>query len=179
MKKIIAFSGSNSNHSINQSLIRATAQLVLGAEVEILDLRDYPAPVYGIDLENSSGFPEKMVAFHQKMISADGFIVSSPEHNGSMPAVLKNTLDWLSRQEGKIFQNKPVVFLSASEGERGGASVMKHILEIMPHRGASIVGGFCVGNFSQKIQNDVIVDESTKESVLKLVDELVIKIAEN
>jgi chromate reductase, NAD(P)H dehydrogenase (quinone) len=178
MKKIIAFSGSNSNHSINQSLIRATAQLVLGTEVEVLDLRDYPAPVYGIDLEKSSGFPENMVAFHQKMLTADGFIVSSPEHNGSMPAVLKNTLDWLSRQEGKIFQDKPVVFLSTSEGERGGASVMKHILEIMPYRGAVIVGGFSIGNFSQKIQNDQFVDEITKESVLKLVDELVIKIAE-
>ncbi len=179
MKKIIAFSGSNSYHSINQSLIRAAAQLVSGTEVEVLDLRDYPAPVYGIDLEKSSGFPENMVAFHQKMLTADGFIVSSPEHNGSMPAVLKNTLDWLSRQEGKIFQDKPVVFLSTSEGERGGASVMKHILEIMPYRGAVIVGGLSIGNFSQKIQNDQFVDETTKASVLKLVDELVIKITEN
>lgn len=172
MKKIIAFSGSNSATSINQQLIHAIAGTVSGIEVEVLSLRDFEAPIFGIDLEAELGFPESMQALFDKMSTADGFIVSTPEHNGFMPAVLKNTMDWLSRMGRKVFNEKPVVFLSASPGGRGGASALGQMLAIMPHQGAQVIGGHSVGAFFDKFKEGALVDGVDKVAILKLVKEL-------
>ncbi|MDX2361292.1 MAG: NAD(P)H-dependent oxidoreductase [Crocinitomicaceae bacterium] len=151
MSKIIAFSGSNSKSSINQQLITVVAELVEGSEVEVIDLRDFPAPVYGIDLEMEEGMPAKMVELNGKLAEADGFIISSPEHNGSMPAVLKNTIDWLSRIEQKVFNDKPTIFMSTSPGPRGGMSALEHLVAIMPYRGAKVVGSYSLGSFGENL----------------------------
>ncbi len=172
MKKILAFSGSNSSESINQKLINAVVEHLSGVEVEVLNLRDYPAPVYGIDLEKEDGFPEQMQALLLKMDDADGYLVSSPEHNGSMPAVLKNTVDWLSRMGKKTFQEKPTLFLSTSPGARGGASALDHLLTIMPYRGAKIVGGYSLGSFHEHYLEGVLSEEKIKE-IQPLLDKLV------
>lgn len=174
MKKILAFSGSNYSKSINQKLVEIAASYVKSGscEVEVISLRDFPATIYGIDEETESGFPESMVALKDKMHDVDGFIVSSPEHNGSMPAVLKNSLDWVSRQGGKIFNDKPVVFLATSPGPRGGASVLEHMVTIMPYRGAKVVGFHAVGSFNDKIENGDLIGED-KVKVQDLIEELV------
>lgn len=169
MKKIIAFSGSNSKHSINQKLIRSIAMLHEG--IEVINLRDYQAPVYGIDIEEESGFPESMIALNKKFNEADGFIVSTPEHNGSMPAVLKNTIDWLSRIEPKVFKEKPTVFLSTSPGPRGGASALGHIVDIMPYRGANVIGSFSQGNF-QEHYNDGELSEELRSGLKPIIKSL-------
>ena len=172
MKKIIAFSGSNHSMSINQQLITIVAQYVKQAEVEIIDLRDYEAPLYSIDNEKATGFPSSMTALFEKMSSADGFIVASPEHNGSFPAFFKNTIDWLSRMGRKVFNDKPVVFLTASPGGRGGASLLAHLLAIMPHQGAKVIGGHGIGTFHQKTQNGELIDLDDKNAISKLIDQL-------
>ena len=157
MKKIIAFSGSNSKTSINQQLVEAIA--IKHESIETLNLRDFEAPLYGIDLENESGIPASMIALKEKMKEADGFLVSSPEHNGSMPAVLKNTIDWLSRIEPKVFDDKPTVFLSTSPGPRGGVSALEHLVAIMPYRGANIVGSYSIGSFNDHYNNGELSEE--------------------
>jgi len=172
MKKIIAFSGSNSSKSINQQLINIVATMAKNTTVEILNIRDYPAIVYGIDEEETNGFPESMIAFNEKMKEADGFIFSSPEHNGSMPAAFKNTLDWVSRMGGKIFKEKPTVFLSTSPGARGGASVLDHLMTVMPHRGAKVVGGHPLGNFYEKVENGELKEGDDKVKIEALIQEL-------
>ena len=172
MKKIIAFSGSNNPNSINQQLIHIVANFVDAAELEVLNLRDYPAIMYGMEEEAINGFPETMESLQVKMKEADGFIVASPEHNGSMTAVLKNTIDWLSRIEGKVFNDKPTVFLSTSPGERGGASVLQHLLAIMPYQGAKIVGGYGLGSFYEKVIDNKLVDGDDKTNLQALMDEL-------
>ncbi len=171
--KILAFSGSNSSTSINQQLIHAVAPLVDFAEVEIIDLRDYPAPLFGVDLEKSSGYPESMQTLNAKFNDADAFIVSSPEHNGSMPAFFKNALDWISRiSTNKIFKEKPCVFLAASPGARGGASVLDHLLTIMPYRGAQVIGGHGVGSFSEKVVGGVLQEGDDKDKIVALFEKL-------
>ncbi len=172
MKKVLAFSGSNSAQSINQQLINAVSVLNHDFQIDVVDLRDFPAPLYGIDVEIEKGIPDTMVALRTLMLKYDAYIVSSPEHNGSMPAFFKNTLDWLSRQEGKIFHDKPVIFLSTSQGARGGASVLKHLLEIMPYRGAKIVGGHGVGEFSKKVINHKFVECEDKQIITELLRKL-------
>lgn len=172
MKKIIAFSGSNSANSINQQLITSVAEMVTKAQVEILSLRDFEAPIFGVDLEKEIGSPDTMKALFEKMSSADGFIVSTPEHNGFMPAVLKNTHDWLSRMGRKVYNDKPVVFLSCSPGGRGGASALGQMLDIMPHQGAKVIGGHSVGMFFDKFNEGALVEGSDKDAIFKLVQEL-------
>lgn len=148
MGRILAFSGSNSSTSINQQLIRYAAGLVENATVEVLSLIDYPAPMFGVDLLAAEGIPATILELHRKMSAADAFLVSTPEHNGSMPAVLKNTIDWLSKIDGKVFQSKPTVFLSTSTGPRGGQTALEHLLTIMPFRGAHIVDSLSVPSFT-------------------------------
>lgn len=172
MKKIIAFSGSNSSKSINQQLVTIAVQYASTAEVEVISLRDYPAVMYGIDEETENGFPESMKALHAKLEEADGFILSTPEHNGSMPAVLKNTIDWQSRMGRKVFNQKPLVLLAASPGGRGGASVLAHLGGLLPRQGATLVGTHGVGAYYDKVQNGALVEGEDAEAIKKLVAEL-------
>ena len=171
--KIIAFSGSNSSSSINQQFVHAIVTKIDFSEVEVIDLRDYPAPIYGIDLEQEKGFPESIKKLNEKFNEADAFILASPEHNGSMPAFLKNSLDWISRiSENKIFKGKPSLFFSTSQGPRGGASALQHMIDIMPYRGAEVLGGHAVGNFSEKVQNGMIVNEDDENKINELLNRL-------
>mgnify|MGYP000196318053 CR=1 FL=1 len=164
MKKILAFAGSNSSTSINHQLLEA-----LGKEVEVnfelISLCDYGAPLFGVDLKNEQGVPESMQSLHEKMKSADGLIVSAAEHNGSMAAVLKNTFDWLSMLEKKFFLHKPTLFISTSPGPRGAASSLKHLVEIMPFRGAEIVGHKSVPSFYDTVVDGEIRGEIKDELV--------------
>lgn len=122
-------------------------------EVELISLREYEAPLFNSDLLEEEGVPESIQKLMEKMKGSDGFVISIAEHNGSMTAVLKNTFDWLSMLEMKFMLNKPTVFLSTSPGPRGGVTALNHIIDIMPYRGANIVGKYSVGNFNENFQN--------------------------
>lgn len=174
MKKILAFSGSNSKNSINQQLIVLSTSLI-GAdhlEVEVINLRDYEAPIYGIDKEIEDGFPESMKKLKAKFDATDGFMISTPEHNGSMPAVLKNTIDWISRMGGKVFQDKPTVFFSTSPGARGAATALDHLVTIMPYCGAKIVGHYSLGEFGAHVKEGALNPEKEQE-IKVIVDRLI------
>ncbi len=165
MKKVIAFSGSNSSKSINQKLVKIAAEQVTQFEAEVIDLRNYESPLYGVDLEREEGIPQSIIKLKEKLREADGYIISTPEHNGSMPAFFKNTIDWLSRHEKKVFDDKPVLFLSTSPGARGARSALEHLTNIMPYRGATVVGSYSLGSFNDKFVDGQL--ESTSLSELK------------
>lgn len=167
--KILAFSGSNSSKSINQQLVNIAAGYVKYHEVEVISLRDYEAPMYGIDLEENNGFPEAMQQLQTKMTEADAFLISSPEHNGAVPAIFKNTIDWLSRIDKKVFQEKPVVFLTTSPGARGGKSAMEYLLTTMPRLGANVIGSYSQSGFYDKVKDGKIVNEVDKDAIYKLM----------
>lgn len=160
--KIVAFAGSNSSKSINHNLLQALVP-EFSNEVELLSLRDFEAPLYGVDLMGEIGIPDSMKQLHEKMKSADAFVVSVAEHNGSIAAVLKNTYDWLSMLDQKFFFDKPTVFLSTSPGPRGGQSALKHMVEIMPYRGANIVGSYSLGSFSDNYDNGKLSESALAE----------------
>ena len=166
-KKIIGFSGSNSSTSINQQLVQTIAAYFSSATMEILDLRDYDAPVYGKDLEGQFGIPDQVLDLKEKLAQGSGYVLSVPEHNGSIPAFFKNIIDWLSRTEGPpTFNDKPVLLLSASPGGRGGASVLEHLKKILPYQGAQIIATHGVGSFHEKVK-DHDIKEETDKTVLK------------
>ena len=147
MKKIIAFAGSTSSTSINKQLVTYTSSLLNNLEVEILDMNDYKTLLYSTD-EEQNGFPENMIELSKKLSSYDGFIISLAEHNGSYASAYKNTIDWLSRIERKVFYDKPMLLMAASPGGRGGASVLEAAKTYYPHLGAQIVSTFSLPGFS-------------------------------
>ena len=123
-RHILAFGASNSKNSINKKLATFAANQMDNAEVEILDLNDYEMPIYSIDREKENGIPELAKMFKDKIKSADGIIISFAEHNGAYTVAFKNIMDWVSRMEGSIWENKPMLLLSTSPGGRGGKSVL-------------------------------------------------------
>lgn len=152
--KIIAFSGSNHSRSINQQLVGFAAGMIRDCEVEVLNLRNYDLPIYGLDLQRESGIPGEVQLLREKLLTADGFIVASPEHNGSIPAFFKNIIDWLSRIDQKIFNHKPVLLLSTSTGKRGGATNLATLEKLLPFWGAEVTGSWSLGSFSSQLQED-------------------------
>ena len=170
MKKIIALAGSNSKESINKQLAHYSASKVSGVEVNYLDLNDFSMPIYGIDLENESGMPEKAIELTKLIKEADGVILSLAEHNGSYSAVFKNAFDWMSRIEKKVFEGTSMLLLSTSPGGRGGQSVMETALNIFPRQGAIIVEHFSLPSFYDNFKDNELVNEELKSDLMKKIN---------
>lgn len=142
--KILAFAGSTRKESFNKQLIKLAAETLEDNEVEItvVDLKEFPLPLYDGDDEAAHGLPEKAAELKKLMSEAHGFIISSPEYNGSLSAVLKNTIDWTTRPgavEGSVYQGKPVFMLSASPGGLGGLRGLYHLRDVLSNIGALVV----------------------------------------
>ena len=149
MKRILAFSGSFSKDSINHKLASYAASSISNCEVEVIRLSEFEAPLYTKELETEEGVPETIKNLRTIFDAVDGFIVSVPEYNSSLAAGFKNTMDWLSRMEGKIFQDKPVLLMATSPGGRGGQSVLSHLSSILPFWGAVVFGPFSLPKFNE------------------------------
>jgi NAD(P)H-dependent FMN reductase len=100
--KILAFAGSARRDSLNKKLVRVAARAAqeAGGEVTLIDLDDFPMPIYHGDLEDAEGLPPNALKLRELFLTHDALLIVSPENNGSVPAVLKNTIDWLSRGTG-------------------------------------------------------------------------------
>lgn len=125
--RVLAFAGSLRRDSWNKKLVRIAAEgaRAAGAEVTVLDLRDVEMPLYDEDLERASGLPEGAKRFKQMLLAHQAILISSPEYNSSISAVLKNAIDWASRAEPgekplACFDGKVAGLVSASPGALGG-----------------------------------------------------------
>ncbi|TYP95355.1 NAD(P)H-dependent FMN reductase [Fodinibius salinus] len=151
---IIAFAGSNSSNSINAQLTKAAINNISIEDVNYVDLRNMDIPMYRKELENQQGIPQPIKNLYQKMTKAEGFIVASPEHNGLLPAFFKNIIDWLTRIDQEIFMNKPVLLLSASPGDNGGATNLSILSDLMPFWGAEVVDTYSLGKYNEHFDNE-------------------------
>ncbi|MBI2809618.1 MAG: NAD(P)H-dependent oxidoreductase [Candidatus Melainabacteria bacterium] len=140
---VLAFAGSTRTDSHNKQLVREAAEIArqMGANVTIVDLKDFPMPFYDADLEKEKGLPENAKRLRQMMIKSDAMIIASPEYNASITAVLKNTIDWCSRgEDGKgskeAFKGKHIAIMSAAAGKAGGAHSLAHLRAILSDVGA-------------------------------------------
>jgi NAD(P)H-dependent FMN reductase len=127
MTKLIGIAGSLRKGSYNAALLRAAAQLVpAGTQVEIASIAGIP--LYDGDLESERGIPAPVAALKEQIAAADGLLLVTPEYNNSMPGVLKNAIDWLSRPAQdieKVFGDKPVAIMGATPG-RGGTRLAQN-----------------------------------------------------
>jgi NAD(P)H-dependent FMN reductase len=104
--RILAFAGSARNESWNHRLVRVAAEGARtgGAEVTVVNLRDYPLPLFNEDLEQEHGPPENATKLKQLFLNHEGLLISSPEYNSSITPLLKNTIDWVSRPAKHAWQ---------------------------------------------------------------------------
>jgi NAD(P)H-dependent FMN reductase len=133
MVKILAFAGSTRADSLNKKLVQVAAQYAntAGAEVTVLDLKDYPMPLYDGDAEAATGLPDHAKKFKAVLESHQGLLLASPEYNGSLSAVLKNAIDWATRGEENAFAGKTAALLSASPGAMGGLRGLMQVRQIL------------------------------------------------
>jgi NAD(P)H-dependent FMN reductase len=136
--KILAFAGSTRTESFNKKLVRIAADAArkAGADVTLIDLRDFPMPFYDGDLEARDGQPDNAKKLKELMVGHHGFLISSPEYNSSVTGVLKNSIDWVSRPvPGEpplvAFTNKTAALMSASPGQLGGLRCLVHLRSIL------------------------------------------------
>jgi NAD(P)H-dependent FMN reductase len=139
--KILVMAGALRAGSYNKMLARAGAEALeaLGVEVDLLDMREIPMPVYDGDLEDAEGLPEGAKAFQARIEAADGFMFASPEYNHSIPGAFKNALDWASRHDEAGFEGKVVGLMSASPGAFGGLRMLPHLRQVMMAFGCWVV----------------------------------------
>ena len=172
MKQIITLGGSNSKTSISKTLSEYAGQLLKeNYKVINIDLNDYEMPLYSVDVEAAQGFPKSTLALNDLFNTADGFIVTLAEHNGVYSAVFKNTLDWLSRINGKVWRAKPMLLMSSSPGGRGGATVLEIAKNRFPFHDAKITGSMSFPLFYDNFKNGAIVNDNLKSNLLVLLDD--------
>lgn len=169
MKKILAFAGSNSYTSINHQLIVSVAEMIDFAEVDVIRLRDFEVPIFGIDAERETGIPKQMHELKNMISDYEGFIISTPEHNGIPPAFLLNMLDWMSRINRRIFNEKPMLLLSTSDGARAGISALTILQNTIPRFGANVVGSYAFPSFHQNFNHFKITNQ---EELDKLINQI-------
>lgn len=136
--KILAFAGSLRRDSYNKKLVKIAVKGAqeAGGDVLYIDLKDYPLPVYDQDIEDSQGLPENALKLKKLMWEHDGFLISTPEYNSSIPGNFKNLIDWTSRQATQdeiylsCFIDKVVSLMSASPSQLGGLRGITHVRQI-------------------------------------------------
>ncbi len=147
MSKILAFSGSSRNGSWNQALVKIAAGSAkeAGAEVTVINLGDYPMPLFSQDLEAAEGMPEGAKAFKRLLIEHDGFLIASPEYNSAFSPLLKNAIDWASRAESDdepplaAYRGKHAAVMATSPGGLGGMRGLVFLRMLLGNIGVSVL----------------------------------------
>lgn len=174
--KVVLFSGSLRQESLNKKLLIATQKLLpSGIDSELVDLKSFSIPVYDGDVENEK-FPTGVTSLGQKLSQAQAWIISSPEYNGSIAGPLKNTIDWLSRLKPQPFDKKPVLLMSASPGALGGIRGLLHSRQPIEVLGAYLYPQtFGLAKAHEAIDStNQFVDSKNKERVSALAHEFIL-----
>lgn len=144
--RVLAFAGSARSASFNKQLVRIGAAGVEAAGVEctLIDLRDYPLPLYDGDLEAESGLPENAARLRELLQTHEGLLIASPEYNSGIPALLKNTIDWTTRTpeatpDTSGYGGKLVALMAASPGPLGGMRALVMVRSILTNIGCTVL----------------------------------------
>jgi chromate reductase, NAD(P)H dehydrogenase (quinone) len=171
MTKVLALSGSSSSRSINRQLLGVASRLAVefGAEVDSLSVRSVNAPIFSVDIE--SEVPADIRNFAERLRAAELVMLASPEHNGMVPAMLKNVIDWHSRIDRAVWKAKPVILISTSPGGHGGGRVLESLGKVVPAWGAKVIGSFSLARFAQAFDAhaQALVDPARHHELLALV----------
>lgn len=174
MPTIIGVSGSLRRASYNTMLLRAAAELAPeGTTIEIASLHDIP--LYDGDLEAERGVPAAVSALKDRVAASDGVLFATPEYNHSVPGVLKNAIDWLSRPPsdiGRVFGERPVALMGATPGPGGTALAQAAWLPVLRTLGTlHWTGGRMLVSNANKVfgQDGALADEGVRDRLRSFV----------
>ena len=144
--KVVAIAGSTREGAYSKKLAKQAAAMAtqLGAKVTFVDLRDYPMPLYDADVEAAQGMPESAQRLRRLILESQAIIITTPQYNDSIPAVLKNAIDWISRTEDGKRDHHPltgrkIALMSTSPGKKGGTKALVHLKDIIGELDGTIV----------------------------------------
>lgn len=173
---IKAISGSFREKSYNKMALRFMIQGAqeAGADVEIIDLRDYMMPIYDEDIDKA-GKPEAVLKLKEKLAEAEGFLISTPEYNHSLPGGFKNVIDWVSRFKDQPFKGKWIALAGASTSSWGTVRSQLALLPVFRVLAAHVLPAQVYIPLAQNIfdENGDCKDETTKNKLISLGKELV------
>jgi chromate reductase len=159
--KLAAFCGSLRKASLNRMALHAFIERVpAGVTVDIIEIGDWPH--YDADLQ-AKGFPEKVQAAQKTILAAGAVVFVSPEYNYSVPGVLKNAIDWLSRMQPQPFAGKPMAIMGASMGLIGTARMQYHLRQSMVFLDGHPINKpeVMIGQAQNKFTDGKLTDETT------------------
>lgn len=183
--KLLVFAGSTRQNSFNRKLARVTAAMATasGASVTHIELADFDVPMYNADLE-AQGTPADVMRLKQLMHDHPAWIICTPEYNASYPALLKNTLDWVSSPvkgnpewtDGfKSTRGKVVGVLSASPGALGGLRSQSHLAPLLINLECWLAPkNFALGRAGEAFdESGGLKDERAQKSVQAVIDQVI------
>jgi chromate reductase, NAD(P)H dehydrogenase (quinone) len=161
--KILVIPGSLRTGSLNAKLAATIAAELAqaGAEVTRISLGDFPLPIYDGDLQAKSGVPKPAINLKRMMSSHHGVLIVTPEHNASIPSLLKNTIDWVSRIQdphearGEVFRDRAFAIASASGGRLGGARALMALRLILSACQAHVIPNQLSLSFAPEAYDDM------------------------
>ncbi len=182
--KILAFAGSARTDSLNKKLIKiaAAGASEAGADVTVIDMHNFQMPIYDGDLEQREGLPQNALKLKELMLTHQGFLISSPEYNSSISPLLKNTIDWTSRQSGNetplaCYKGKVAGIMSASPGGLGGLRGLVHVRSILENIGVLVIPEqVAVSKAHETLGDDASMKNKDQEQQVKRIGSSVTKL---
>jgi chromate reductase, NAD(P)H dehydrogenase (quinone) len=182
--KILVIPGSLRTGSHNAKLAMAAAYEFAQAGVDVtrISLGDFPLPIYDGDLQAKSGVPKNAVNLKRMMGSHHGVVIVTPEYNSSVPPLVKNTIDWITRVQdphesrGQVFREKPFALAAASEGRLGGTRALAALRLILSACHATVVPNQLALSFADRAYDDM--DRLKKQADIEALKALVRQLIE-
>jgi chromate reductase, NAD(P)H dehydrogenase (quinone) len=161
--KILVIPGSLRTGSLNAKLAATIAVELAeaGAEVTRISLADFPLPIYDGDLQAKSGLPKHAINLKRMMSAHHGVLIVTPEYNSSVPALLKNAIDWVSRVQdggemrGQVFAERAFAIAAASHGRLGGTRALAALRLILSACQATVVPNQLALSFAGEAYDDM------------------------
>jgi len=181
--KILVIPGSLRSGSLNAKLAAAASHEFAqsGAEVTRISLADFPLPIYDGDLQSKSGVPKHAVNLKRMMSAHHGVLIVTPEYNSSVPALVKNTIDWVTRVQdphearGQVFRDRAFAIAAASESRLGGTRALAALRLILSACQASVIPNQLALSFANSAYDDMdrLKHPADVESLSALVRQLI------
>lgn len=164
---IVGLCGSLRAGSLNGMALRLAGECMpQGMALEVVEWSQVPP--FNADVLEQQGVPAPVQRIRDRIARADGVVIATPEYNFSLPGMLKNLIDWLSRGADQLMAHKPVAILSAATGPLGGARVQYDLRRVLLFVNATVLvkPEVFIGNAQSKFTSEgQCDDEATRQFV--------------